>query len=94
MVLQTKLSTYKKSNNVLVPSLLIFPLLAQMSLSSTHAGSSSQLRPSPPADGPRTSSSDGFEDQTEPLAAAVWKRRYLALKDTVNDQTLSKRKSR
>ena len=39
---------------------------------------------------PHGPSLDGFEDQAD---SAVWKRRYLALKDTVNAQTSSKRKS-
>ena len=75
---------------------LIPPIFAQMPHSSTHAGSSSQPRPSSAPDSPRTPSSHGFEDQADPQPdAAVWKRRYLALKDTLNTntQTSSKRKS-
>jgi hypothetical protein len=59
-----------------------------MFLSSTNPGSSSQ----PPTDGPNAPSSDGgFEDQAD---AAVWKRRYLALRDAANAPTSSRKKSR
>jgi hypothetical protein len=51
-----------------------------------NPGSSSQH----PANDPHVSNSDdGFEEAD----AAVWKRRYLALRDTANAQTSSKRKS-
>jgi hypothetical protein len=56
-----------------------------------HIGSPSQPRPSSPANGPHAPSSDGLEDQADP---AIWNQKYLALRETVNDQTLSKRKSR
>jgi len=69
---------------------LIPPLPVQMYLSSTRMSAALQHRPSSPVDGPRTPNSDGFEDQADPT---VWKRRYLALQETVNDQTSSKRKS-
>jgi hypothetical protein len=55
---------------------------------STHP-SSSQPRPSSPADDTRGSVSDGLEE----VGAAVWKRRYLALRESVNTEKSSKRKS-
>ena len=65
-----------------------------MSLSSMHPGSSSQPPtddvPVPNSDGPQAPNSDGGEGAD----AAVWKRRYLELKDTLNAQTSSKRKFR
>ena len=74
--------------------ILIPPILVQMS---THTGSSSQPRPSSAQtapNSPRMPSSHDFEDQADPQAdAAVWKRKYLALKNTVDTQTSSKRKS-
>jgi hypothetical protein len=54
----------------------------------THP-SSSQRRTSSPAGDTRDSSSDG----PEKVGAAVWKRRYLALQESVNTEKSSKRKS-
>jgi hypothetical protein len=50
---------------------------------STHL-SSSQPRPSSPV---------GDPDGPEEVGAAVWKRRYLALQESVNTEKSSKRKS-
>ena len=68
---------------------LISPLLALMPTFSTHPGSSSQPRPSSPAIDTRAPGSDGPEE----VGAAVWKRRYLALQESVNTEKSSKRKS-
>jgi hypothetical protein len=69
---------------------LIPPILVQMSLRSTRAGSSLQPCPLSPANDPHVPGSDGLEDEAVP---AVWKRRYLALQESVNNQKSSKRKS-
>jgi hypothetical protein len=75
--------------------ILIPPILVQMSLSSMHAASSSQPHPlaSSAVNSPRMPSSDGFNEDQADSQAAVWKRKYLALKNTVDTQTSSKRKS-
>jgi hypothetical protein len=67
---------------------LISPLLALMPTSSTHPSSSSRPRP-PSASGAHASDSDGPEE----VSPAVWKRRYLALQESVNTEKSSKRKS-
>ena len=61
-----------------------------MPSSSTHAGPSSLLYPSSPANDPCAPGSDGPEEQVD---AGVWKRRYLVLQETVNSQKTSKRKA-
>ena len=61
------------------------PLIALMPTSSTHPSSSSQPPPSSRTD------SDGHHD--EEVGAAVWKRRYIALQESVNTEKSSKRKS-
>ena len=61
-----------------------------MPTSSTHPGSSSQPHPLSPASDTRAPGSDGFEE----VGAALWKRRYLALQESVNTEKSSKRKSR
>ncbi|KAF9463411.1 hypothetical protein BDZ94DRAFT_1308729 [Collybia nuda] len=47
--------------------------------------SSSQTCPTSPVNDPRMPSPDSFEDQADP---AVWKRRYLALQDKLNNLVL------
>ena len=93
LALQARLSTLKIKQHIrrviVYLRYLTPPLLVQMSFSSMpHTGSPSQPRPSSPANGPHAPSSD--KDQADP---AVWRRKYLALRETVNNQTSSKRKS-
>jgi len=59
-----------------------------MPTSSTRPSSSSQPHP-PPAGDTGMLDSDGPEE----VGAAVWKRRYLALQESVNTEKSSKRKS-
>jgi hypothetical protein len=80
--IRVRYTIYIKYNTDLLP-----PLIALMPTSSTHLSSSSQPRPSSPAGGV---DSDGPEGD----GAAVWKRRYLALQESVNTEKSSKRKSR
>jgi len=68
-------------------SLFISPLLALMPTSSS-TGFSSRPRPSSSSD-TRMPDSDGPEE----VGTAVWKRRYLALQESVNTEKSSKRKS-
>ena len=94
LALQERLSTLKIEQHIrrviVYLRYLTPPLLVQMSLSSMHIGSPSQPRPSSPANGPYAPNSDSLEDQADP---AIWRRKYLALRETVNNQTSSKRKS-
>jgi hypothetical protein len=62
---------------------LASPLIALMPTFSTHPSPSQSRQPSP------TGGSDGPEG----VGAAVWKRRYLALQESVNTERSSKRKS-
>ena len=66
-----------------------FPLIAFMPTSFTHPSSSSQPRPSSSIGDTHGVDSDGIEE----VSAAVWKRRYLALQESVNTEKSSKRKS-
>ena len=71
--------------------LLLFnpQLIALMPTSSTQPSSSSQPRPSSPTGHTHGSDFDGSEE----VGAAVWKRRYVALQESVNTEKSSKRKS-
>jgi hypothetical protein len=68
---------------------LISPPIAIMPTFSMHPNSFSQPRPSSPAGDTRGLDTDAPEE----VGAAVWKRRYLALQESVNTEKSSKRKS-
>jgi hypothetical protein len=71
------------------PLVVNSPLIALMPTSSTHPSSSSHPRLSSP-----TGDTNGLDfDGPEELGTAVWKRRYLALQESVNTEKSSKRKS-
>ena len=65
------------------------PLLTLMPTSSTHPGSSSQPHPVSPTSDTRAPGFDGSEE----VGAALWKRRYLALQESLNTEGSSKRKA-
>jgi hypothetical protein len=71
---------------------LITPILAQMSSSFMHAGSSAQSQPPSPINDSCMPGFNDSGDQADP-GPAVWKRRYLALQESMNAQESSKRKS-
>ena len=60
-----------------------------MPTSSTHPSSSSQRRPPSPAGDTHDFDNDGPEE----VGAALWRRRYLTLQESVNIEKSSKRKS-